>query len=532
MDAGMARALSSSNAPKWFWPALLAIAAAMLLVQLSFLPYPGLQADEVVFVTPFIRGNTPLYAWHFGSLQIPVMSVDYLGTLKSLLYWPVFKIWAPNHWSIRVPVCIVSIGTLLVFGSMVRRAAGPGVAILACLLLASDCSFIFVNVFDWGPVSLLLFAIVAVIALTYRFLHSGRVVCFALAGLVAGLATWYKAAFIFPLAGMTGAFLLLCRKQIFSGISPKAYAAGIAAFLTGISPLMIYNAYGSGATLKAASQLESGPAAEKLMMLRLTLEGRSLEHYLFRSVPGEKIALQGAPLADLVMRWYSTSRLAPGSALFPALLLSLVALPFLSSSSLFRPLTFTWSAFFISFLFMLTFRNAGEGPHHAVLLYPAPHFIVAATAWAVGTIHLNSRKFASHSRKFAIVAVALIVASNAWLLERYYSAARHNGFSVYWSDGLSELARAAQSRRMPAAILDWGIENGIRIESRGSVPITDDLTPRAGVSYIQHCPEYVIDVAAAARFNRLTEIAGLGRYEPAIVRDHQGTAVYCLFSLQ
>jgi hypothetical protein len=345
------------------------------------------------------------------------------------------------------------------------------------------------------------------------------------AGLIAGLATWYKVAFIFPLAGMTGACLFPWRKRISSGISLKAHAAGITAFLIGISPLMIYNAYGSGATLKAASQLKSGPVAEKLTMLRLTLDGRSLEHYMFRSVPGEKIALQGAPLADLVMRWYSTSRLAPGSALFPALLLSLVALPFLSSSSLFRPLIFTWSAFFISFLFMLMFRNAGEGPHHVVLLYPAPHFIVAATAWAVGTMYLKSTRF-------AVLAVALIVASNAWLLERYYSAALHNGFSVYWSDGLADLARAVQSREMPAAILDWGIENGIRIESRGSVPVTDDLTPEAGVSYVQHCPDYVIDAASVARFDRLADTAGLARYDPAIVRDHHGVAIYCLFSLR
>ena len=125
-------------------------------------PYPGLQADEVVFVTPFYSWkHTAICVAFWIASQIPVMSVDYLGTLKSLLYWPVFKIWAPNDWSIRVPVCMVSVGTLLIFGSLVRRAAGPGIAILACLLLASDCSFIFVNVFDWGPVSLLLFAIVA-----------------------------------------------------------------------------------------------------------------------------------------------------------------------------------------------------------------------------------------------------------------------------------------------------------------------------------------------------------------------------------
>jgi len=32
---------------------------------------------------------------------------------------------------------------------------------------------------------------------------------------------------------------------------------------------------------------------------------------------------------------------------------------------------------------MFVFRDAGAGPHHTVMLYPAPHFIVAASAAAV-----------------------------------------------------------------------------------------------------------------------------------------------------
>jgi hypothetical protein len=160
-----------------------------------------------------------------------------------------------------------------------------------------------------------------------------------------------------------------------------------------------------------------------------------------------------------------------------------------------------------------------------VLLYPAPQFIVAATAWAVGTDRL-------HVRGFALIAVLLIVCSNLWLLQCYNSAARHNGFSVYWSDGLPALANAARLKGMPAAVLDWGIDNGIQIESRGAITMANDLTPRAGVLYIGHCGGYVIDQPAAERFDRLIDISGMVRYDTAIVRDRERSAVYCLFSLK
>jgi hypothetical protein len=44
-----------------------------------------------------------------------------------------------------------------------------------------------------------------------------------------------------------------------------------------------------------------------------------------------------------------------------------------------------WLAFLFTAGLMVMFGDAGAGPHHTVLMYPAPHFIVAATiAAAIG----------------------------------------------------------------------------------------------------------------------------------------------------
>jgi hypothetical protein len=483
-----------------------------LIVELIFLPLPGLQQDEVLFLRPFLRGNTA-----------SLMLMDYVGALKSWLYWPIFSIWSPGVWSIRLPVCLVSVATLLGFASLIRRVAGPLAGILAALLLASDASFIFTNVFDWGPVAFLLFASVALLTLGQWFLVSGRGIWLAAAGLIAGLALWNKAAFIFPLAGIAIAGMS-CYSRNLRKISGRQFLVAAASFVVGVSPLLFFNMRTSGATFAAASGLETSPLAEKWLMLQRTLDGRSLEHYMFRSVPDEELALQGASLPILVEAWFKTSRLGPGSGLLAALVLSFFTLPFLRRSTLFRSLSFAWLAFLASALFMFVLRDAGSGPHHTVLLYPAPHFIVAGTAVAIAQLR---PRFA----RLTIAAVLVIAASNTWLIRNYYVAARDNGFSVFWTDGLPDLARTVRSRGMPAAFLDWGIEDNLRVQSGDTIIPADAGTPTEGVLYVGHCPGYVLDEDRARRFDLLANAAKLVRVNPESIRDREGAQIFCLFSL-
>src|SRR5450759_170245 len=111
------------------------VGAALLALEMVFLTSPGIQEDEALFVAPFLRGNTSLYEWHAGRFHIPVMSMDYLGGLKSWLYWPIFQIWEPNVWSMRLPGCFLSVVTVLLFAHLTRRAAGNRVALAATVFL-------------------------------------------------------------------------------------------------------------------------------------------------------------------------------------------------------------------------------------------------------------------------------------------------------------------------------------------------------------------------------------------------------------
>jgi hypothetical protein len=245
---------------------------------------------------------------------------------------------------------------------------------------------------------------------------------------------------------------------------------------------------------------------------------------MFRSAPDEKLDLRGTSLPVIVERWYKDSRLGPGSGLFPALLLSLLALPFLQRCTLFRALSFAWLAFLVSAVFMFVLRDAGSGPHHTVLLYPGPHFIVAGTAVAVAQLR---PRFA----RVAVGVVLLIVASNAWLIRNYYVAAHNNGFSVFWTDALPDLARTIRSKGMPAAFLDWGIEDNLRVESGDTISPADARSPSEGILYVGHCPGYVLDKDRAHRFDLAARAARLARINPESVRDREGTQIFCVFSL-
>ncbi len=505
-----------------FYVPLFVILLAFLAIEIAFLPMPGIQEDEALFALPFLHGHPPLYSRTVGNVQIPLMLMDYIGALKTWIYWPIFKIWPPNVWSIRLPACFFGMLTIWILAELLRRAACPGIALFTALLLATDTPFVLTNVFDWGPVSLLLLSTVLLLNLFRRFLEWGKPVWLGAACLLAGAAVWYKTLYLVVVAAMALSCLLVFWGPLRKRMEASNILVALLFFLVGAAPLIAFNLQRGGSTLTAAHSLPAAAASEKLMMLQHTLDGRALEHYMFRSFPGETIALTGAPIAELMVHWYQQSSFHPASFLFPAVLLALIALPFLRNSPSSRPLIFTllftWLAFGAAETAMLSFRDAGAGVHHTVLLYPAPQFIVAATAWI-----FTHRIFTERRRqRMAVWAIALVMAAaNLWLLRGYYEAGKQAGFSVFWTDGVQNLAGVIASTHLPVAFLDWGIQNGIQVQMHDRIEIVNPQPIRSGVLYVAHCAGYIIDESQSKP------------YEPSlrreqIVTDRHGAPLFCL----
>lgn len=509
-----------------YWCACIVLATALLAAELCFLALPGIQQDEALFVRPFLQGETTLYSLNVGGLHVPAMLMDYIGCLKTWLYWPVFNIWPPGVWSVRLPMCLFSIGTLLLFASLARKVAGDWAAIGSAVLLAFDATFLLTNVFDWGPVALLLAGALGFLALLIRFNDSGNKFILSAAFLLAGAMLWYKAIFIFELTGILAGCALVFPRRLFQRARPANLAIALTALLIGAFPLVLFNLRTDAATLRASRYLEHIPLGEKLMMLRLTLDGRALEHYMVRSVPHEVLQLQGAPLGELVRVWYRGSSLGPGSFLFFALLISGAALPLLRRSLLFKPIAFAWVAALVTEALFLAGGNSGAGPHHTVLLYPAPQFIVAATAVAL------AERLRGRSRRALVFGVlALITGSSLLLIVNYHRAAVKNGFSVFWTDAERPLAGFVRTVKKPVAFLDWGIEDPDRIECGDTIHVVDASPARENVVYVTHAPQYILAGPNTIALMKDAASHGLTVSASRDIPDTHGNLIFSTFTL-
>jgi hypothetical protein len=103
------------------------------------------------------------------------------------------------------------------------------------------------------------------------------------------------------------------------------------------------------------------------------------------------------------------------------------------------------------------FRDAGAGPYHAVLLGPAPHFIVAATAAALSERLLEGVTL-------PLLRFARPVASN--LAAGTLRARRARQRIRLLDRGVKNLAQVVGAQNLPVAVLDWGDYNGLQVESR------------------------------------------------------------------
>ncbi len=123
------------------------------------------------------------------------MLLNYLGVLKSWLYFPVLANIRPSYVAVRVPVLIIGSLTVWLFIWLLERTNGRTVAWVGGLLLATDTMFLFTTCFDWGPVALQHFFATAGLALMVKFASDGKRWALWWAFFCFGLALWDKALF-------------------------------------------------------------------------------------------------------------------------------------------------------------------------------------------------------------------------------------------------------------------------------------------------------------------------------------------------
>ena len=384
-------------------------------------------------------------------VKVPLMHMSYLGTLKGWLYTPLFHFFHPGVWSLRIPVLLAGVATLVLFAVFLRRIHGGAAAVFGAALLASDPSYLLTDTFDWGPVGLqILLTMAALLLLIRRRIFWGF---FCL-----GLALWHKALMLWILGGLGVAALALFPREF----TRRRLPAAVLGMSLGAFPFVLYNIRTNLETFRQNSSWDYTELGGKARLLRYTLEGSALFGYLVHEdhEPEHPIPPQTA----LDRAAYGASAAAGRRAgwLPYALAASLLTLPLLWRTPARKPMLFALIVLAVGWFQMGITKGAGGGVHHTVLLWPFPHMIVAVAAGEL-----------SRRTRWVAAPLALLIVMNLLVLNQYYVQIRRNGGADNWSDACFPLTERLVTMKPDIVFLaDWGFFDTLRLLSRGSLRLS------------------------------------------------------------
>ncbi len=409
---------------------ILAAICLFIITGLALIPYAGIEADEALFTTPLYRPAAREFRLNVFHQDIVLMVMSYIGTLKTLLYWPILRIFSPGPYTLRLPMVLAGALTILLFRLLARDMAGERAALVAAVLLATDPTFILSETFDWGPVALEHLLLVGGCWLMARRSTAAGCFCF-------GLALWNKATFAWALAGLAAGALAAYGPEVRALLRDRRQVARAGgAFLLGALPFVIYNVHAPNATARSNVHLSLASLPAKVRQLEHAADGSGLSQFLVAE------DWDGNPKpARSLAGW-------PRRSLFPyAIVLALAAVPLWWRTPGRRAATFAIVFCAVTFLAMAVTRDAGAAIHHSVLLWPLPHLLAG-----IGIAALRPRWLAP--------AIAMVlIASNLLVTGRYIGQFERNGAFGKFTDAIYPLADylAAQGDRT-IYVIDWGID--------------------------------------------------------------------------
>jgi len=450
-----------------------------------FIPEAGIHNDEALFSVPIYQHYFEFRARAF-HVDIPLMIMTYIGTLKTALYLPILRILPANAYTVRLPMVFIGSLTIFIFFVLAERISSRRAALVAVALLANDPTFLLTDTFDWGPVVLEHFLLVTGTWALVKFHQEGarnhrwlarkgrsgtltsikqadRALRFAGAWLEAlgflcfGLALWNKAVFLWALTGLAVASVVVLRGELGSASNRRTMLIAAAAFVIGASPFLLFNIRHRNATLDASLHLENPDWQTKFLQVRGAFDGSSLFGYVVSEDWREKPKVVASPegrFARFVRQRFGEHRATLG---YYAALACLLAVPLWWRS---RAARFALIYCAVTWLMMAVTKGAGTGAHHVVLLWPFPQLfmgiVLAAIPW----------------RGVAAIATTVLVISNLLVLNQYLFQFERDGPGPLYTDAIYSLSDALDSYAgQTIYVADWGIENPVSLLKKGRMKL-------------------------------------------------------------
>jgi len=443
----------------------LALSVFFVLLGVVFIPYAGAQYDEALFSMALYHPDHVECVMKFGSVKVPVMLMTYVGTLKAAIYAPILRTFGNSNGTLRLPSLLIGAVSVWLVFLLVRRLAGTRAAVLATVLLATDALYLLTNVFDWGPVALqhLLFA--GAFYSAVRFAQERHRGWLFACSLMAGLALWDKALFVWFFAGFSVALLVIFPREIWALLKDKrSVAAAVGGLLLGAAPLIYYNKIHHLRTFTANVNPDEGSPFRKIQALDRTLDGSGLLGYLTRERAEGGTARvrlwEEAPL------WITSKLGETRQSIQPLLLVcAFIAAPLLCWNGPRRKVALLIIlGGLIAYLLMISSKETGGSVHHTILLWPLPQILLGLALAEVGC------RWPGRVSRVAAAAVVICAFSNLLVLNTYLSQFIAFGAGPAWSDAIRPLVAELGVRPGKQIFaVDWGITQQIEYYAAGKI---------------------------------------------------------------
>ena len=521
------------------------LALLFLLAGLAVLPYPGIQNDEALFAAAIYAPETTGHTVKIFQRPVALMLMSYLGTLKAWIYAPIFALWTPSAWSLRVPVLLFGSITIFFLFNILNRWPGRTAALAAAALLATDATYLFTTCFDWGPVALQHLLTVAGVLALVLYSQTGRRRWLALGFFLFGLAAWDKALFGWTAFGLAFATLILFPRHLLIHLKWKNLVIAAVCFSAGAFPLLRYNVRSHGETLRASQ----GWSADRAMILgkavifQRSLDGSGLIGYLTFDDPAPAARAPQTRLERLAVALDFRTGRQRASLMFYAFLGAFLALPWVWGTRSRSLLCFALIVTAVAWSLMLFGVGVGASVHHVALLWPWPQVAVAA---AVAGLAERMKRWGP---VFAVVLLVLLCQRNLLCSNYQFSQLIRNGSPYSWSDAIYQLSRDLptwQARQI--VLLDWGMTENLRLLHRGRLPLVwgadpifaDPLDERKqndfkalldqpSAVFVSHTDAFQVFDGINRRRDTALQTLGYRRETLALIPDRHGRAVFEVF---
>jgi 4-amino-4-deoxy-L-arabinose transferase-like glycosyltransferase len=522
------------------------LAAGVLFIALGaiLIPYAGIEADEALFAGPYYAPTAAIFSQRIFHGRIPLMLMSYLGCLKTWLFWPLFAIWRPSPLVLRLPPLILGAMTIWLFYKLVDSTLGSRAALAATILLATDTMFLLTTCFDWGPVALQHFLMVAGVLLAVRFHRDGRRAQLAGACFCFGLAMWDKALFAWALIGLFAATSIVFPRELRRAFNVRNLAVALLAFVIGSAPLIRFNQRRHLETFRANMSLSTESLGQKAEVLRTTLNGAALFGYVVYEDSADPPKEPVSPLerASILLSNFSGK---PRTNYLPAaFVIALLAAPlWWRDLAARRAILFSLVFMAVAWVQMIWTRGAGGSAHHVVLMWPLPHLILAAAL--AGTAGRTNRFGAA----LLAIAVALLAGRNLLVTNQYLAQFIRDGSGGSWTDAIYPLAKSLENTGASNIwVCDWGIIDPLRVLDRGLLPLRvgDDVLhnpqlddedrkrilerlPDTASLFVGHVPSREEWAGSGARLMNTAAASGYRKVLLDTVPDSHGRPVFEVF---